>query len=80
MKFFQESEGEVVAKIVRAPKYPDEEVRKEFQDEMEKVLTEDEFKIQYEFVESLPLTHRGKLHFLDQKIPLDFEDIVNAGF
>jgi phenylacetate-CoA ligase len=80
MKFFQQREGEVLAKIVRAPKYLDNEVIKELQDEIRKVLTEDEFNIQFEFVESLPLTHRGKLNFLEQKIPLDFADITNASY
>ncbi|HUV67629.1 MAG TPA: hypothetical protein VMW24_27295 [Sedimentisphaerales bacterium] len=80
MKFVQEREGKVVAKIVRAPGYLDGEVAKELRDQVGKVLTEEEFDIQFEFVDSLPLTQRGKLNFLDQKIPLDFEDITNAGF
>ena len=80
MKYYQQCEGEVLAKIVPSPKHFDEDAVKELQDEMRKVLTEDEFNIQLEFVESLPLTHRGKLNFLDQKIPLDFADITNAGY
>jgi len=80
MKFIQECKGEVSANIVRAPNYSDEEVTRELQNEVRKVLTEDEFNIQFVFVDSLPLTHRGKLHFLDQKIPLDLEDITDAGF
>lgn len=80
IKFFQYKEGEVTAKIVRAPKYLDNEVTRELQDEVRKVLTKDEFNIRFEFVDSLPLTHRGKLNFLDQRIPLDFTDIKNAGY
>jgi len=79
MKYYQQREGEVLAKIVPSPKHFDEDAAKELLDEMRKVLTEDEFNIQLEFVESLPLTHRGKLNFLDQKLPLDFADIMNAG-
>jgi phenylacetate-CoA ligase len=80
MKFFQQCKGEVLAKIVRAPKYLDEEVIRELQDEVRKILTEDEFNIQFEFVESLPLTRHGLLRFLDQKIPLDFADIENVEY
>jgi phenylacetate-CoA ligase len=79
MKFEQQTKGELVAKIVRAPAYMDEAVARELQDQVKSVLTEDDFDIKFEFVESLPLTHRGKLNFLDQKIPLDFEDIASAG-
>ena len=80
MRFEQQIEGAIKAKIARAPKYLDEVVAMELESEVRKVLTEDEFNIQFEFVDSLPLTHRGKLNFLDQKIPLDFEDIMKADF
>lgn len=78
MKYYQQREGEVLAKIVRAPKYPVEEVTIEFQEEVKKILTEDEFNVQFEFVDGIPLTHRGKLNFLEQKIAIDFDDISNA--
>ncbi len=80
MQFAQERKGEVLVRIVRAPNYYDEEVIKELRSEVTKILTEVEYKIDFEFVDSLPLTHRGKLNFLDQKIPLDFESISDAGF
>jgi phenylacetate-CoA ligase len=80
MKFEQQCKGEIIAKIVRAPRYLDKEVIRELHDVVRKVLTEDEFNIKFEFVDCLPLTHRGKLNFLDQKIPLDFIDITNARF
>lgn len=79
MQFVQEYKGEILAKIVRAPNYPDEEVVRELREEVGKILTEDEYKIDFEFVDHLPLTHRGKLNFLDQKIPLDFENISDSG-
>lgn len=80
MQFVQEKKGEILAKIVRAPNYPDEEVTRELREECEKILTKDEFTIQFEFVDSLPLTHRGKLNFLDQKLPIDFEMVSEAGY
>ena len=80
MQFVQERKGEVLAKIVRAPKYSDEEVIRELREEVGKILTEDEYKIDFEFVDQMPLTHRGKLNFLDQRIPLDFEAISDAGY
>lgn len=79
MRFIQEREGEVTAEIVRAPAFSDEEVTGDLIREVCQVLIEEDFKIHFQFVESLPLTHRGKLNFLDQKIPLDFEDITDAG-
>jgi phenylacetate-coenzyme A ligase PaaK-like adenylate-forming protein len=79
MRFVQEREGEITAEIVPAPMYSDEEVVRELRGEVGKVLTEDDFRIDFRFVDHLPLTHRGKLNFLDQKIPLDFEDITSAG-
>jgi len=80
MRFVQECEGEITAEIVRAPTHTDEEVIRELKSEVGKVLVEDDFKIQFQFIDHLPLTHRGKLNFLDQKIPLDFEDITEAGW
>jgi len=80
MKFVQEQEGKVLAKIVRAPNLSDSELVRELQAEMRKILTQDEFDVQVEFVDELPLTHRGKLNFLDQKIPLGFEDIADMNF
>jgi phenylacetate-CoA ligase len=78
LKFYQEKPGQIVAKIVEAPNYSRETVAKEIQNEARKILTQEEFDIQFEFVESLPLTHRGKLNFLEQKIPLEMEDIEKA--
>jgi phenylacetate-CoA ligase len=78
MKFEQDKEGKVIAKIVRAHGYQDEKVAQELREQVRMVLTEDDFEIEFQFVESLPLTHRGKLNFLDQKIPLDFATIADA--
>lgn len=80
MQFVQERKGEVVAKIVRAPKFPDSEVTQELLEEVKKILTEDEFNIQFEFVDQMTLTHRGKLNFLLQKLPIGFDEIKEAGY
>ncbi len=80
MQFVQERKGEVLAKIVLPPQYSQEEIVRELREEISKILTEDEFQFEFEFVDQMPLTHRGKLNFLDQKIPLDFEDVANAGY
>lgn len=80
MQFVQEREGEILAKIAPAPNYSQEEIIRELQDEVAKVLTEDEYAVDFEFVDQMPLTHRGKLNFLDQRLPINFEDIVNAGY
>lgn len=79
MKFFQEQEGEILAKIVPAPEFPVDAILRDLRREVEKVLSGNDFDLRYEFVTSIPLTHRGKLNFLEQKLPLDFEDILDAG-
>jgi phenylacetate-CoA ligase len=76
MKYFQQFEGEVIANIVKTPQFVDDKDVKVLQDEIKKVLTEDEFKVNIKFVDCLPLTHRGKMNFLEQKINLDLGNIV----
>lgn len=79
MQFVQEHKGEITARIVRAPNYSDEEVTLELQSEVGKVMNRDDFRVDFQFVDHMALTHRGKLNFLDQKIPINFEEIVRAG-
>ena len=79
MQFVQESKGEITAKIVRAPNYSDEEVTRELRSEVGKIMSEDDFRIDFQFVDHMALTHRGKLNFLDQKLPINFEEITKSG-
>ena len=78
MSYFQQYEGEVIANIVKTPQFIDDKDVTILHEEIGKVLTADEFNVQIKFVDSLPLTHRGKMNFLEQKINLDLGDIVNA--
>lgn len=78
MQFVQECKGEILAKIVRAPNYSDEEVMRDLRAEVGKVMNQDDYKIDFQFVDHMALTHRGKLNFLDQKLPINFEEIVQS--
>lgn len=78
MQFVQERKGEILAKIVQAPNYSNEEVIRELRTEVGKIMNPDDFKIDFQFVDHMALTHRGKLNFLDQKLPINFEEIVRA--
>lgn len=78
MQFVQERKGEILAKIVQAPNYSNEEVIRELRTEVGKIMNPDDFKIDFQFVDHMALTHRGKLNFLDQKLPINFEEIVRS--
>lgn len=76
MNFLQEREGQVVVRIVKAPPCSETQVAKELQEEIHKVLDEREFSVRISFVDRLSLTKRlGKLGFLEQRLPIKFEDL-----
>jgi phenylacetate-CoA ligase len=82
MNFLQEQEGEVVARIVKLPEFTDSEIEVVFLDEIYKVLGEDEFNVQVNFMDQLPLTTRdiggevaGKRMMIEQKLPIGFEQL-----
>lgn len=78
LQFVQECKGEILAKIVQAPNYSNEEVISELRAEVGKIMHPDDFKIDFQFVDHMALTHRGKLNFLDQKLPIHFEEITRS--
>jgi len=78
LKFVQEREGELIARIVRVPSFSEREVAREFLQDFYGPLNKDEFSMKIVFVNRLPRTERGKMGFLEQKIPIKFEDLEQA--
>jgi phenylacetate-CoA ligase len=75
LKFIQEREGELIARIVRVPSFSETEITQEFLKDFYGPLNEEEFSMKVEFVDRLPRTERGKIGFLEQKIPIELEDL-----
>jgi phenylacetate-CoA ligase len=75
VKFIQEKEGELAVEIARAPSFSESEVAQELLKSQYKVLGEEEFSIKINFVDRVYRTQRGKLLFLEQRLPIKFEDL-----
>ena len=78
INFYQDKAGEVITRVVKAPQFSEEEVSRELKQEIGKILKEGEFKVTITYHETLHLTHRGKLGFLEQKLPISFEDLSKS--
>jgi phenylacetate-coenzyme A ligase PaaK-like adenylate-forming protein len=79
IKFLQEREGELVVQIAKAPAFSEEEVEKEFLDQLYVRLDKKEFNVRVVFVDSVPRTGRGKLGLLDQRLPIKVEYLGHFG-
>jgi phenylacetate-CoA ligase len=76
LSFLQEREGEIVARVIKAPQFSESEIERKLLEEIYRVLGEKEFHVEIAFVNRLPLTKRtGKLKFLDQRLPIGFEQL-----
>jgi len=75
LKFIQEKEGELAIEIAGAPAFSESEITQELLKSQYEVLGEEEFNIKISFVDRVYRTQRGKLLFLDQRLPIKFEDL-----
>lgn len=69
-QFYQDTEGEIVLRIVQKEQYSQNDtdaIQQRFQQ-----LFGDEFDLCITFVDAIPRTKRGKYKFLIQQLPLDF--------
>ena len=79
LQFLQEREGELVVRIARAPSFSESEIARELLEELYERLDEEEFSVKVIFVDRVPRTQRGKLGFLEQKLPIEFKDLDQVG-
>ena len=75
MKVLQEKEGELVVEIAKAPSFSESEIEQELLQQLYDRLDEKEFSIRIKFVDRVYRTPRGKLLFLEQRLPINFEDL-----
>ncbi len=70
MQLFQQKAGELVVKIVKAPKYS----RKDEQEIMRKMqrAVGHSLDIAFDYVDNIPRTQTGKFRFLIQELPIEF--------
>jgi len=68
-QFYQDTEGELVLRLVVAPRYTDADSKK-IHKEFHKILG-DGFTLTICIIDCIPLTNRGKFQFLVQKLPLN---------
>lgn len=68
IQYYQDTPGLVVLKIVRRSEYTEEDSKKIYAELSEKF--KDQVELHLEFVESIPLTPRGKYKYLDQRLKL----------
>jgi hypothetical protein CLOSPO_02323 len=68
IQYYQDIPGQVVLKIVPRSNYTEEDSKKIYAELSEKF--KDQVELRLEFVESIPLTPRGKYKYLDQRLKL----------
>jgi phenylacetate-CoA ligase len=78
LHFVQEKPGELTIQVAAAPGISKESVVAG----LHSVLAErlgDEVRVTISFVDSVPRTQRGKMGLLDQRLPIDLEDLAAGG-
>lgn len=70
IRFIQDSEGELILQIAKAPNFTDIEVEKEFLDEIYSRLDINEFSVKIFFLDQIPRSGRGKLGLLEQRLSI----------
>ena len=70
MQLVQEREGELVVKIAPTPQYSEND-QQEILSKMQKAVG-NSLDINFEYVDHIPRTQRGKYRFLIQKLPIEF--------
>jgi len=73
VKLLQERMGELVIYIAIAPGVSEAEVKTELLDELFKRVNRNDFEIEILFVDQVSRTGRGKIGFLEQKLPIKAE-------
>ena len=68
IQYYQEKEGIVILKIIPRSDYTEEDSKKIYAELGEKF--KDQVELHLEFVDSIPLTPRGKYKYLDQRLKL----------
>lgn len=68
IQYYQDTPGIVVLKIVRAPDFGDDDMKK-IRAELGEKFT-DQMELRFAFVDDIPLTPRGKYRYLDQRLRL----------
>jgi phenylacetate-CoA ligase len=76
VKFIQEKEGELAIEVARTPSFSESEIAQELLRSQYEVLGEEEFSIKIRFVNRVYRTQRGKLLFLEQKLPIALKDVA----
>ncbi|MHB1295052.1 MAG: phenylacetate--CoA ligase family protein [Anaerolineae bacterium] len=78
VQYVQERKGLVTIRVVRAPGYSEQDVARTLEADLRARLREEEFAIQFAFVESVPRTARGKINLLEQKLPVYMGEAARA--
>jgi len=78
LRFVQEREGELVAEIAIASTEAESNIARDFARDFAERLPENELDLRVVIVDKLPRTGRGKLPFLEQRLPVEFEDLDRA--
>lgn len=79
LKIVQEEGGKLTVKIAKAPSFSESEIKEQFLEKLHERLDEEEFDIEVTFVDHIYRTSRGKLLFLEQKLPITLKDVTQAG-
>jgi len=75
-QFYQDTEGKLILNIVKSQNYTDTDtltIQKNF-----KKILGNEFDLVIHFIDEIPLSNRGKLQFLIQKLPIKFGPNLNS--
>ena len=75
LQYYQEQEGRLVVRIAKVSSYSEDEIRKEFAEELRKRLDEQRFDIEIVFVDQVIRGGRGKLGYLLQRLPIILNDL-----
>jgi len=79
LKFLQEQEGELIARIAKAPSFSEREIEGEILEELYKRLDEEQFNVRITFVDRIPRTgSRAKMGLLEQRLPITLKDVAQA--
>jgi len=70
-QLYQDTPGEVVINIVKGENYSEIDTKVILENFQKKLG--DEFLLSIDFVDHIPLTNRGKFKFLNQKLPINFD-------
>jgi phenylacetate-CoA ligase len=76
ISFLQERPGELVARVVRVPTFPEDEIARELTAALYAAVGSAEFDVQVVFVHRVPRTQAGKISLIEQRLQLDFDAVT----